>query len=146
METTENQSQERPTKLNNRISQKHCYSTLNNLQQSYENHIHQDTYIKNITSCQCPELCTVNSSVFSPLTTSISYTYTAFLKYSANEAHLQLEDLPFAASTQMDLSLESVLVTQSCSTLCHPMVYSPPSSSVHGILQERILETILLCR
>ena len=31
---------------------------------------------------------------FFPLTTSISYTHTAFLKYSANEAHLQLEDLP----------------------------------------------------
>ena len=29
-----------------------------------------------------------------------------------------------------------VLVTQSCPTLCDPMDYSPPGSSVHGILQE----------
>ena len=27
-----------------------------------------------------------------------------------------------------------------CLTLCHPMNCSPPGSSVHGILQKRILE------
>ena len=30
-----------------------------------------------------------------------------------------------------------VLFTQSCPTLCDPMDYSPPDSSVHGILQAR---------
>ena len=34
----------------------------------------------------------------------------------------------------------SVLVAQSCPTLCDPMDCSPPDSSVHGILQARILE------
>ena len=29
---------------------------------------------------------------------------------------------------------------QSCPTLCDPKDYSPPGSSVHGILQARILE------
>ena len=29
---------------------------------------------------------------------------------------------------------------QSCPALCDPMDYSPPGSSVHGILQARILE------
>ena len=29
---------------------------------------------------------------------------------------------------------------QSCPTLCDPMDWSPPGSSVHGILQERLLE------
>ena len=33
-----------------------------------------------------------------------------------------------------------MLVTQSCPTLCDPMGCSPPSSSVHGILQARLLE------
>ena len=37
-----------------------------------------------------------------------------------------------------------VLVTQSCPTLCDPMDYSPPSSSVHGILQARILEWVVI--
>ena len=35
-----------------------------------------------------------------------------------------------------------VLVTQSCPTLHYRMDYSPPGSSVHGILQARILEWI----
>ena len=33
-----------------------------------------------------------------------------------------------------------MLVAQLCSTLCSPMVCSPPGSSVHGILQARIPE------
>ena len=38
-----------------------------------------------------------------------------------------------------------VLVTQSCPTLCDPMDYSSPGSSVHGILQaKRILEWVAL--
>ena len=31
---------------------------------------------------------------------------------------------------------------QSCPTLCDPMDSSPPGSSVHGILQARILEWV----
>ena len=34
---------------------------------------------------------------------------------------------------------------QSCPTLCDPMNYSPPCSSVHGILQARIWESRLPC-
>ena len=33
-----------------------------------------------------------------------------------------------------------VLVTQLCLTFCDPLDRSPPASSVHGILQARILE------
>ena len=33
-----------------------------------------------------------------------------------------------------------VLVAQSCPTLCNPLDYSPPGSSVRGIPQARILE------
>ena len=32
------------------------------------------------------------------------------------------------------------LVAQLCLTLCHPIDYSPPGSSVHRILQARILK------
>ena len=35
-----------------------------------------------------------------------------------------------------------VLVAQSCLTLCDPVHCSPPGSSVHGILQARILEQV----
>ena len=33
-------------------------------------------------------------------------------------------------------------ISQLCPTLCDPMVYSLPGSSVHGILQARILEWV----
>ena len=38
----------------------------------------------------------------------------------------------------------SVLVTQSCPTLCNPMDCSPPGSPVHGIFQGRTLEWIAI--
>ena len=37
-----------------------------------------------------------------------------------------------------------VCVAQSCPTLCDPMQCSPPGSSVHGILQARTLEWIVI--
>ena len=37
-----------------------------------------------------------------------------------------------------------VLAAQSCPTLCDPMDYSPPGSSVHGILQARELEWVAI--
>ena len=36
------------------------------------------------------------------------------------------------------------LVAQLCLTLCNPWDYSPPGSSVHGILQARILEWVAI--
>ena len=39
---------------------------------------------------------------------------------------------------------QSVLVTQMCPTLCDPMDCSPPGSSVHGILQARIMEWVVI--
>ena len=37
-----------------------------------------------------------------------------------------------------------VSVTQSCLTLCNPMDYNSPGSSVHGILQAKILEWVAI--
>ena len=39
---------------------------------------------------------------------------------------------------------ECVLVTQSCPALCDTMDCSPPGSSVHGILQARMLEWVAI--
>ena len=41
-------------------------------------------------------------------------------------------------------NLLCVLVTQSCLILCNPMDCSPLGSSVHGILQTRILECVAI--
>ena len=35
-------------------------------------------------------------------------------------------------------------VAQWCPTLCDPVIYSPPGSSLHGILQARILEWVAI--
>ena len=37
-----------------------------------------------------------------------------------------------------------VLVAQSCLTFCDPMDCSPPGSSVHAIVQARILESVAM--
>ena len=37
------------------------------------------------------------------------------------------------------------LVAKSCLTLCDPTDCGPPGSSVHGILQARILEWVAVC-
>ena len=47
---------------------------------------------------------------------------------------------PFTSSALKNVLSQEALIAQPCPTLCDPMVYSPPSSSVHGILQARILE------
>ena len=46
--------------------------------------------------------------------------------------------------SSMYLKKVKVLVTQSCATLCDPMDCSLPVSSVHGILQARILEWVVI--
>ena len=48
----------------------------------------------------------------------------------------------FANSHCVNTQSVKVLFAQSCPTLCHPMDYSLPGSSVHGILQARVLECI----
>ena len=43
-----------------------------------------------------------------------------------------------------DLTNMLCLVAQSRPTLCNPMDCSPPGHSVHGIIQERILEWVAI--
>ena len=38
----------------------------------------------------------------------------------------------------------TMLVAQSCPTLCDPMDYNPPGSSIYGILQVTILEWVAI--
>ena len=52
--------------------------------------------------------------------------------------------LCFSNNLLLDLLLWLCLVTQSCSTLCNTMDCSPPGSSVHGVLQARLLEWVAI--
>ena len=51
---------------------------------------------------------------------------------------------PNTTASVTSLCVSGGLVTQSCSTLCNNMDCSPPGSSVHGILQARILECVAI--
>ena len=53
---------------------------------------------------------------------------------SRYSVHLLMENRP----------CDWVKVAQSCPALCNPMDCSPPGSSVHGILQTRILEWVAI--
>jgi len=56
---------------------------------------------------------------------------------------LRFLGLPVAVLSGFFLAMRMcVLVAQSCRTVCGPMNCSPPGSSVHGILQARILEWV----
>ena len=44
----------------------------------------------------------------------------------------------------MRLMKVNLLVAQLYLTLCHPIGYSPPCSSVHGTLQARLLEWVAI--
>ena len=52
--------------------------------------------------------------------------------------------LPSRIQSQTSISFVVCLITQWCLTLCDPMVYRLPGSSVHGILQARILEWVVI--
>ena len=49
-----------------------------------------------------------------------------------------------AATLKFIFEFVCVLVAQSCLTLCNPIGYSLPGSSIHGILQARILEWVVI--
>ena len=82
-----------------------------------------------------------------------SYRSTLGRRVCGRESNRQPQN-PAAGGHQLKGSRESwvdragktvkVLVTQSCPTLCDPMDCSPPSSSVRGILQARILEWVAI--
>ena len=50
----------------------------------------------------------------------------------------------FPIIVRMTAYTEDVLVAQSCLALRDPMDCSPPGSSVHGVLQEGILEWVVI--
>ena len=69
---------------------------------------------------------------------------------SLTSSHLQRASFQITLLNSRDIlglhcqSKMKVLVVQSCPTLCGPMDSGPPGSSVHGILQGRILEWVAI--
>ena len=86
-----------------------------------------------------PYVC--STSLFSVLHADLSYLKT----FVCDSQHL--EGFIFSSLPLGSVSVHAKLL-QSCPTLCNPMDYSLPASSVRGILQARILESVAMpsCR
>ena len=90
--------------------------------------IPDDTGAQRVCRCRCH---TIHTTHFSPKSRQIS---PETLRWEATvNTHLLLIFMKVKA-----------LVAQSYPTLCNPMEYSPPGSSVHGISQARILEWVVI--
>ena len=64
-----------------------------------------------------------------------------FLSYQLGRC-VKLPTLEDLSNRQSSIHFVRAKLLQSCSTLCDPLDCSPPGSSVHGILQARILEWV----
>ena len=62
------------------------------------------------------------------------------IPWTEEPARLQSMD----SENETGLSIAQLLLSQSCPTLCNPMDCSLPGSSVHGILQARMLEWVAM--
>ena len=77
----------------------------------------------------CWYFISMASQVCSPkFTESVTWSSSSFKKWSHSFGMLKVQGKEV-----------KVLVTQSCLTFCNPMDSSSPGSSIHGILQSRIL-------
>ena len=77
------------------------------------------------------------------LTTALTFVNTTVHETKRNGkylVYLNTKNHYHAIQTYFTKATNACLVAQSCLTLCNPMDYSPPGSSVRGILQARILE------
>ena len=75
-----------------------------------------------------PSLCTKFSNMHKTVLNSILFYHCLFL----HQHHAVLKTMCVCE------------VAQSCLTLCDPVDCSPPGSSIHGILQARILEWVAI--
>ena len=101
-----------------------------------------------------PHLSLILTAVLVAFANSSSFTHSPIMCSSQGSTS---DPLPFSLSTISALNFIAkfyshcptvwwyvvrVLVAQSCPTLCDPVDHSPPDSSIHGILQARILEWV----
>ena len=67
-----------------------------------------------------------------------------FCKHNTKDRTFSKDTLFFLKFALLEHLCACMLTAQSCLTLCDPMNYSSPDSSVHGMLQARILEWVAI--
>ena len=73
-----------------------------------------------------------------------SHPFSSFVIYSVTYACNEIKTSFIILGEYWKACVCMCLVAQLCPTLCDPMDCSPPASSVHGILQARILEWVAM--
>ena len=92
-------------------------------------------YIPSVTSFTCKDTIHI----------VIPHLWPHFTLIASLKLHLQINHIVVKVSTyEFGGGGVRVKVTQSCPILCSPMDYGPPGSSVHGILQARMLEWVAI--
>ena len=96
-------------------------------------------------ACACNTLCyTVVQQSFSNLNTVLCESlFVVVVSLTKNLCRARLK-AQMCGTLEVDKMLKRSEVAQSCPTLCDPMDCSPPGSSIHGILQSRILERVAI--
>ena len=87
-----------------------------------------------------PETWDLSLCLFSPAGVPSSYILSGLKEHTFCRSESRLTRLVPLLGGLSKSSKSKVLVAQSCLTLCDPMDCRPPGSSVHRILQTRILE------
>ena len=68
----------------------------------------------------------------------------SLFSYAQNEEKKKTQSVLVPNQRKDGLCAMLCLVAQLCPTLCDPMDYRPPGSSVHAIVQARILECVAM--
>ena len=80
-----------------------------------------------------------------PLSTGLAKTFFVFFSSKNLRHSFNFHQELYWAMSSLFCSTElKMLVTQSCPVLCDPMDCSPPGSSVHGVLQARMLRWVAI--
>ena len=88
--------------------------------------------------------CVLNSLKISVNHSKESSAFTPIMKKREELVLKSLEGTPKTPKSPLRKQVALCVCVQCCPTLCDSMDYSLPSSSVHGILQVRILEWVVI--
>ena len=127
----------------------YCIISMEAFQHTEDLEIKSENFSSSLSSISFPEITAINSKVtFLPDFCLHLHLYISSIPPPPKMHHTLhiVQQLTFSPHTQLSVSTHMCMLhaksLQSCPTLCDPMDCSLPGSSVHGILQARILEGV----
>ena len=115
-----------------------CISLVTNQSHRFQAHAHSEPWLPSDSG-----RCFVNWVTLVPRSCLVSWAVSLQV-FPVVTTPKRFPIAPEATSVCPDKRRSGMLVAQSCPTLCEPTDCSLPGSSVHGILQARILEWVAI--